>query len=251
MTARITSEQQKQFGRFVEDALTMALKEVAPDKEGLQRLIERGGEFQTHIVSGIARFAAKMPDYTLARTILGKDFISPEDVMKSRKSIVYTDEQLAQFCDTVPSQEVLEWYRDNGYMLVAGPNRPMSLLEIRSLKKEYFYRKEGGWYAEQKFAEIDKADTRWIMHRKEAVPKSTLKNSSKEQALLSDVEITPNAAEVVWCVTTYKAVRNVYLLPNVFVRTSSLDSDGYRVYVGDFGPDGLYVSNRYDVFLQR
>jgi len=201
-----------------------------------------------YLLAGISRFGAIAPDYDLARTILGKDFICPEDVMKSRKAIVYTDDQLAQFGDTVPSQEVLEWCRDNGYMLVAGPNRPMSLLEVRDLKRDYFYSKEGGWYAnaKQKFAQNDKVETRWIMLRKEPVPESTSKNWTEQQALLSDVEITPNAAEVVWCVTTYKAIRNVYLLPSVYVRTSSLDSDGDRVYVGGFDAKGLYVDFCWD-----
>lgn len=246
MTARITSDQTKQLNRFVEDAVNRALKDINPDKDGVQRLIERGGEFQTYVVAGINRFTAKVSDYDLARTILGKDFISPEEVAKSRKGVVYTDDQLAQFGDTMPSQEVLEWCRDNSYMVVAGPNRPMSLLEVRGLKKDHFYSKEGGWYAEQAFAQNDKVDTRWIMLRKEPVPQSTSKNWSEQQALLSDNEVTPNAAEVVWCVTTYKVVRNTYLLRNIYVRTSSLDSDGLRVDVGDFDAGGLGVNRYWD-----
>lgn len=242
----ITSDQQKQFNRFVEDASNRALKEIGPDKDGLQRLFGRGGEFQAYLVAGINRFTAKVPDYDLARAILGKDFISPEEVAKSRKGVVYTDDQLAQFGDTVPSQEVLEWCRDNGYMVVAGPAKPMSMLEIRDLRSDYFYSKKGGWYAERAFARDDKADTRWIMLRKEPVPESTSKNWGEQQALLSDNEITPNAAEVVWCVTTYKAVRNVYLLPSIYVRTSSLDSDGHRVHVGYFVAEGLCVSSWHD-----
>lgn len=246
MTARITSDQTKQLNRFVEDAVSRALKDLNPDKDGVQRLIERGGEFQAHIVAGIARFTAKVPDYELARTILGKDFISPEEVAKSRKGVAYTDDQLSQFGDTVPSQEVLEWCRDNGYMVVAGPNRPMSLLEIRALRKDHFYSKEGGWYAEQAFAQNDKVETRWIMLRKESVPQSTSKNWNEQQTLLSADEVTPNIAEVTWCVTTYKAVRNIYLLPSIYVRTSSLDSGGHRVFVGDFGAKGLRVYDYWD-----
>ena len=238
----ITSDQQKQYNRFVEDASNRALKETNPDKDGLQRLFERGGKFQAYIVAGINRFTAKVPDYDLVRTILGKDFIFPEEVAKSR-GVVYTDDQLAQLGDTVPSQEVLEWCRDNGYMVVAGPNRPMSMLEIRYLRSDYFYSKKGGWYAEQAFARNDKADTRWSMLRKEPVPESTSKNWTEQQALLSDNEITPNAAELVWCVTTYKAIRNVYLLPSIYVRTSSLDSGGIRVIVGCFIAGGLDVSH--------
>ncbi len=246
MTARITSGQQKQFKRFVEDASDRALKEIDPDKDGLQRLFEKGGEFQTYIVAGIARFTAKAPNYDLARTILGKDFISPEEVAKSRKGVAYTDDQLSQFSDTVPSQEMLEWCRDNGYMVVAGPNRPMSLLEVRALRKDHFYSKEGGWYAEQAFVQNDKVETRWIMLRKEPVPQSTSKNWNEQQALLSADEVTPNVSEVTWCVTTYKAVRNIYLLPSIYVRTSSLDSDGDRVYVGHFDAEGLDVDYYWD-----
>ena len=97
------------------------------------------------------------------------------------------------------------------------------------------------WYSDQKFARNDKADTRWIIVRKEPVPDSTSKTWDEQQALLSDVEVTPNAAEVVWAITTYKAVRDIYLLPNIYVRTSSLDSGGDRVGVGDFDDKGLDV----------
>ncbi len=189
--------------------------------------------------------------YDLARAILGDDFISPEDIMKSRKSVVYTDDQLSEFWRTVPSQKVLEWCRDNGYMLIAGPSRPLSLREVRSLKKDHFYRKKRGWYAKQAFAQSDKADTRWIMLRKEPVPQSTLKNRNEQQALLSDDEVTPNVAEVVWCVTTFKAVRDTYLFSSFFVRTSSLGSVGIssvgnRVIAGIFGAEGLRVSYCWD-----
>ena len=185
-----------------------------------------------------------------ARTILGRDFISPEDIMKSCKGVVYTDEQLSQFHDTTPSQEVLEWCRDNGYILIAGPNRPMSLLEIRSLKNNYFpksdhiYSQEDGcWYEDEGFARNDKVETGWIMVLKEPVPQSTSMKWNEQQGLLSETEVTPNVAEVAWCLTTYKAVRNTYLLPTVYVRTSSIDSNSYRVDIGYFTAKGLDLLN--------
>lgn len=58
MTARITSDQKKQFKRFVEDAGNRALKKVPLDKDGLQRLFGRGGEFQAHVIAGISRFSS-------------------------------------------------------------------------------------------------------------------------------------------------------------------------------------------------
>ena len=240
----ITSDQEKQFRRFVEDMYHHALKEVNPDKEGLQRLFARGGEFHVQGVATIRRLTAKTPDYDLARTILGKDFISPEEIAKSRK-IVYTDEQFAAFGDTLPAQDVLEWFRDNGFMLVAGPPKEMSLLDIRALHAPYFYSKEGGWYANEKetFARNDKATTAWIALRKEPVPDSLNKNWDEQQALLSEFEVVPNAAATTWAVTTYKAVMGFYLLKNVYVRTSSRDSDGVRVVVGRFDDTGLDVGS--------
>lgn len=246
-TQLITSDQSKQFKRFVEDASDRALKEIGLDKDGLQRLIERGGDFQSHIVLGIKRFAAKVPNYDTARTILGQDFISPEEIATAR-GVTYTDEQLAKFGDSLPDQEALEWCRDNGMMLVAGPPKAMSLLDVRSIKADYFYSKEGGWYADkaQKFAKNDKAEPVWIALRKEPVADSRNKTWPDQQELVSAPMAVPNVAEAVWGITTYKAVRGVYLLPDVYVRTSSVDSGGNRVRVGDFDADGLRVDLYWD-----
>ncbi len=247
MTARITSEQQKQFKRFVEDASDRTLKEINPDKDGLQRLLEKGGDFQAYIVAGIARFTAKAPNYDLAKTILSKDFISPEEIATAR-GLTYTDEQLAKFGDTLPVQEALEWCRDNGMMLVAGPPKAMSLLDIRAVKTDYFYSKEGGWYAEsaQKFARTDKAETVWIALRKEPVADSLSKDWSEQSDLVAEPTVVPHPPETVWGLTVYKAVRGKYLLPNLYVRTSSIYSDGDRVNVGHFDAKGLDVYSYWD-----
>lgn len=52
-TKSITSGQEKQYKRFVEDAAERALKEVGLNKDGLQKLIEHGDEFQARIITGI------------------------------------------------------------------------------------------------------------------------------------------------------------------------------------------------------
>jgi hypothetical protein len=58
MTAEpITSGQQKQFFRFVEDAAERAWADAGLDKRGLQRLIENGGEFQADIIASIKRLS--------------------------------------------------------------------------------------------------------------------------------------------------------------------------------------------------
>jgi hypothetical protein len=191
-------------------------------------------------------------NYDLARTILGKDFISPEEIAQARK-LTYSDDLLQHFAETLPSEEVLQWLRDNGFVLIAGTPNPMSLLEVRNLNAQLFYSKEGGWYAEpkQKFSRDDKVTAEWLMLRKTIVPNSTSKTWGEQEKLLSEVECVPNAPEATWGITTYKEIRNVWLLPDIYARTSSVDSDGGRVIVGYSAVGGVSVRNdwggdRYD-----
>lgn len=169
-------------------------------------------------------------DYDLARTILGKDFITPEEIAIARK-LTYGDDVLRHFAETLPSEEVLQWLRDNGFVLVAGTPNPMSLLEVRNLNAQLFYTKSGGWYAEpkQKFSQNDKVTAEWLMLRKGIVPNSTSKTWDEQQKLLSEVEYVPNVAETTWGETTYKEVRNSWLFPNIYARTFSVGSGGNRV----------------------
>lgn len=247
-TTLITSDQSKQFKRFVEDAGDRALKDINPDKDGLQRLIERGGEFQAYVVAGLARFTSKLPDYTLARSILGNDFISADEIATAR-GLAYTEDQLIELGRKLPDQATLEQLRDSGMMLVAGPPTAMSLIDVRAVHADFFYSKgpdqdDEGWYddASEKFAKTDKVEALcWIALRKEPVEDSLSKDWTEQQALVKEPMVIPNAAEAVWALTTYKAVRDIYLLEDVYVRTSSVDSDGDRVSVGGFDSGGLDV----------
>lgn len=244
---KIDPDDLRKFYSLLNGSGRTALTTVNPDKDGLQRLFARGDEWRDYLVTGIQRFTAKMPDYDLAKSILSSDFISPEEIATAR-GVTYTDEQLAKFGDTLPAKEMLEWCRDNGMMLVAGPPKAMSLLDIRAIKTDYFYSKEGGWYTEnkQKLAQGDKAESIWIALRKEPVADSLGKNWSQQSELIALPKTVPNAAETVWGLTTYKAVRGIYLLPNLCVRTSSLGSDGRRVDVGSFDAGGLGIRSYWD-----
>jgi hypothetical protein len=243
-TQSITSGQVKQFKRFVEDAGNRALEDINPDKANLQRLIENGGDFQAHIRAGIKRYTTAVPDYALAGTVLGKDFISPEVISKAR-GVTYDTEQLATLNSTFPSQDAIEWCRDNDMILVAGPPRAMSLMDIRTLKSKYFSVQDAGWYSKtsQKFARNDKVTTNWIALGKEPVIGSLGQNWDEQRKLVANPMIVPNAAEMVWALTTYEAVHGSCLYQNVYVRTSSFDVEGDCVGVGSFDSANLYVSS--------
>jgi hypothetical protein len=168
--------------------------------------------------------------------------------MEARDGITYSAQQLVEFEKTLPAQEELQSLRDNGFILVPGPPVPMSCLDIRQLDPQYFNTKEGGWYAEEKqrFSREQKVTAKWLKLRKEPVPNSLSKNWDEQLKLISNLEYVPNDAEVEWGITTYKAVNGVYLLKVVYVRTSSLGSDGNRVCVGGFDADGLGVGDCWD-----
>lgn len=253
----ITSEQRTQYKRFVDDGGRKALRELGLDREGLQRLFKRGGEFQAHVIEGIRRFSAKQPDYSLAQSILGVDFITPEEVAKAR-GIVYGAEQLELLAGNIPPAETLHWLKGNDFALMPCPPDAKSILDVRALNPDYFYSKgpdkdDSGWYdeANEKFARNDKVEALcWIALRKEPVENSLNKTWTYQQALVAEPMMVPNAAEATWALTTYKAVRDIYLLEDLYVRTSSCDSDGRRVVLGDFDAGGLRVSygwggNRY------
>ena len=236
----VSPRQKKHVLRLMEDALDS----TQSNKDDIQRLADRGGDFKADLVTLIGRYTAKVPDYALAREILGDDFISPEEIAAAR-GLTYTDDQIAELESTLPDRETLEWLRRNDFMLVAGSPREMSLLDIRELERSYFYSKEGGWYNNEteKFARNDKVTCRWLMLCKGIVPNSTSKTWGEQEKLLSDLEVVPNAAEQVWGMTVYKAVRGVYLLGGLYARTSSVGSDGYRVGVGYFDGYGLLVGH--------
>ena len=162
--------------------------------------------------------------------------------MKSR-GVIYAKEQLKFFKKSIPSLKTILWCRMHNFMLVVGPNRQMSFLEIRTMKNDYFYLKEYRWYLDQKFAQSDKVEIKWYMIRKDIVPNSTRKNWDEQCALISEIETVPNAPEFAWAITTYKAVRGIYLFGGICARVSSLDSGGHHVRVGYFGDKGLNISD--------
>lgn len=239
----VTPRQKKHVTRLMEDALDA----TQSDKDALQRLANRGGEFKEALSALITRFTAKLPDFALAREILADDFISPEEIAVAR-GLTYSEAQVAELERTLPNRETLEWLKRNDYYLVAGSPREMSLLDVRELERSYFYSKQEGWYANEveAFARNEKVTCRWYMLRKGIVPNSTSKTWSEQQGLLSDFEAAPMAVEKIWGMTCYKAVRGVYLLGSLYARTSSVDSYGDRVGVGLFDADGLLVYGWYD-----
>jgi len=211
------------------------------------QILNENPSFAAYIADGIRRFSAKSPEYGLAQSILGADFITPEEVTKARPSIVYSVEQITALAESLPSEDVLKWCKKNGYAVMPAPPTAMSMLDVREIQSTHFYLKTGGWYADQKFAYEDKTSFGWLTIKKTPVSNSTRKTWNEQNKLLSALEKVPNATEMCWFITAYFEVRGVRLFKGVYVRTSSLDSDGFHVFVGFFGAEGLHVDDWDDV----
>lgn len=239
MIETIQPKQMEQFRRLIEEAALVALRRVELSEEAIERFLVHKEGFEDYLVSGVRRFASEDPTYEVARSILGEDFISPDEVMRARRGVVYSERQLQRFALTTPPPGVLQWCKENGYILVPGPHRALSLLDVRDLEAQYFSEHFGRiekWESHRRESMFgDTVRSAWIALRKEPTPDSLGKSFSEQLLLLSDEEVVPNAAEVVWCVTTYKAVKGVFLIPDVFVRTSSTDEFQVRVSLGEFG----------------
>ncbi len=244
-SARVTADSPK--GQRATETFRAQYNKAGLNDESAQTLNESPG-FAGYLAEGIRRFGAKAPDYGLAQSILGADFITPEEVTKARGAIVYTGEETQKLAESLPPQDVLKWCKENGYAVMPAPPRACSTLDVREIQSAHFYSKTGGWYADQKFAREDKTSFGWLLIKKTPVPNSTSKTWNEQNKLLSALEKVPNAAEMSWFITTYFEVRGVRLFEGVYVRTSSLDSGGYRVSVGSFVSDGLYVSVSWDDF---
>lgn len=184
-------------------------------------------------------------DYGLAQSILGLDFIRPEEVTLARPSIVYTVEQIKALAESLPSEDVLKWCKDNSYAVIPSPPADMSTLDVREVRSTHFYSRTNVWRAEHRFAHEDKTPFGWSLIKKRPVSDSTNKTWSKQSKLLPVLEKVPNAAEMCWFITTYLEVRGVRLFEGVYVRTSSINSEGDHVVIGNLPPDGLDVNYLY------
>ncbi len=212
----------------------------------LQELIENKGRMVRAI--SIARGDDAPKGYELANLILGDDFISPEEVAGAY-GFSYSENQLKHLAETLPDEKTLQWFHSHGYILLAGPQTEMNLLEVRELENQLFYSKTEGWYTNdsQKFAKTDMVKAgQWLAIRKEGYPNSFSKTWKEQKDLITEVEHVPNTSEVSYAVTAYFKIRGTYLLQGFYVRTSSVDAEGFHIYVGGFGGGGLDVDGSWD-----
>ena len=206
-------------------------------------------------------------DYQSARRILGKDFITPEEVATARffpytkeeeivrrildindfttpeevaavRYLPYTKEELEYFAKTLPAEETLHWAKKNNYAVVAGPHKRLDLKGVHLVNYDikFFFFPFGD------FRE-DSVRPAWLIIRKMPVPNSTNKNLSEQLQLLTKDEEVPNVAEISWFVTTFYKVRRVRLFKGIAVRIpTAVSFSGDHVFLQSQSKSELHIA---------
>lgn len=176
-----------------------------------------------------------------AREIMGVNIFGVEENIK-HFAINPTRQQLAVLSEVPFTEEVLQARKDT-HVLIA--TFQLSILDIRNkAPRNLFYSHDDAWYNKQSFAK-DKGEVGWHLVRKTLVQNSTSKTWSEQQALLGKDDETPTARVMVYTIIGHFMATGERLFEHIYVRTSSVDSDDDRVYVGDLGSDGLHVGSRW------
>ncbi len=176
-----------------------------------------------------------------AREIMGKNFFGIPEAIK-HFGINPTRRQQAMLSEIPFTPEELMMCKDTHILIAVFP---LSICDLRSKvannTKTLFYKQD--WYDKQVFAN-DKGEASWQLISKAPVANSTKKNWEEQQPLISSDEEIPTAQTMVYAIIGHSLNTGERLFENIYVRTSSLGSDGGRVRVGSFDDGGLCV--RYD-----
>ena len=176
-----------------------------------------------------------------AREIMGKNIFGVEEAI-AHFGVNPSKQQTAYLAEVPFAESALEACK-NTHLLVAV--FPLSLLDIRGACKDQglFYNQD--WYNKQAFAK-EKGEVGWQLIRKTPVSDSMSKTWDEQNKLLGKDEEVPSVRAVVYATVGHYKAQNERLFEKVWVRCSDLDSDGYRVSVGDFDAEGLHVDDYWD-----
>lgn len=179
--------------------------------------------------------------YEPARSILGPDFISAEEI-QTALGLEYGREQLAWLLTHAPPTRFLRWCRENRYALVAGPPRPMALEDICSTYKKCFGNKK----SQRESSPLDRPiSLAWLAIRKVRFPGSAGENWRNQKQFLSEKECVPTVTEVSWFASAFLLVRGSDFFNRETMRTSSLKMNGAR-FIVKFTRAGVVLDSVWD-----
>jgi hypothetical protein len=164
-----------------------------------------------------------------AREIMGRNFFGIEEAIK-HFGVNPSREQLALLAEVPFTEEVLRSSKETHVLIAVFP---LSVFDIsgKLVDQELIYLDEW-WHHAQSPVAKEKGKIGWQLVRKTPVSGSANKTWKKQQALLSSDEETPTAQVMVYIIIGHYLNTGEWLFRDPYVRTSSLDWDGYGVGVG-------------------
>ncbi len=225
-----------------EHELLLKLEIAGLSEELAQKVIDsKGNELATKVVKFIQNGGFGLTSsQKRAREIMGHNFFGIEETIQ-HFGVNPSRQQIAALAEIPFSEAVLEQSKDT-HILVAV--FPLSILEIRrKVNSKLFCRyNEKNWSEENKEAfnkesfVKEHGETSWQLVCKTHFPDSREKNWSEQQYLIAkdDEVLTPTARVMVYTIIGHYLATGERLFKRIYVRTSSVDSDGHRVHVGYF-----------------
>lgn len=246
---KVVSLQEKELGKelgFIHEGLITLRKAGMTHK--LWAEITESEELAKKVVDLIKQGCLKLTtSQRVARKIMDKNFFGIEEAV-AYLGVNPTIQQITALLD-VPFSKIVLKESKNTHVLVAV--FPLSILEIRDKVKSIKLPNgqplfsELLWYSKESFAkECDEVS--WQLVRKTEITNSTSKNWWEQQTLLGKNDEVPTAQVIVYTVIGHYLATRERLLENVYVRTSSVDSGGNRIYVGGSDAKGFSIGNVWD-----
>lgn len=222
-----------------EHELLLKLETAGLNDELAQRVIDsKGNDLAAKVVRLIQNGGFEpTTSQKRAREIMGKNFFGIEETIEQFE-VDPSRQQLAALSEIPFSEAVLEKSK-NTHVLVAV--FPLSILEIRGKVNSKLFNDQLH-YDEQSFAK-ECSEVSWQLVRKTPVDNSTSKNWQEQQALLGKDDEVPTAQVMVYTIIGHYLATGKRLFGDIHVRTSSVDSGGYRVGVGIFDSVGLNINH--------
>lgn len=174
-------------------------------------------------------------DLEAAKAILGADFIRPQELHRQWKAIYYHPEQIQQLLDTMPEAKTLRHLQKNDFVLLPGPPRPFSLLDILKLEPSLFDELndvswETGSWKDEWWAKDEKVSFGWLALRKFIDPELFDKSLSSQLAQLSSDRRVPSAMELAWGLNVYRLLRGGLLFHGYHGRTQTKSHSLHRFW---------------------
>lgn len=215
------------------------LEEAGLSSDARQRVIN-DPDFRAELVrfwNGTPASSATPVTPKQAAAIMGSNFIGIE-AMQRHLGVKLSPKSKKLFNKVPYNTAVLQQCAETHVLVACGG---LSLIDVWRVQPDNFYDKSSPWFGACTFSHT-RTKAGWQLVRKNPVPDSTSKTWDEQNALLGADETVTSASVLAQAILLSYLETKERLFETIYVRTSDVDSNGYRVCLGLFGSQGLEVN---------